>query len=97
MLAKWAVEAQFEAWRRAMQNNRSINPKFIARYEGIAAAYQYRYLARRAVYSRDWRRAMQYLGMSIQSAPSIAWLSPVKTFTTMAGVLYALIGRSESI
>lgn len=92
------VEAQFQAWRKAMRNNCQINPAFVERYEKIACAYQYRYLARRAVYSRDWRRALKYVASSIASAPSITWLSPIKTLTTCAGVLYALLSpRSELV
>ncbi|WP_373084802.1 glycosyltransferase family 2 protein [Zhongshania sp.] len=76
--ANW--RRQLESWERSVENNRKIDPVFIAKWEGLARAYQYRYLARRAVQSRDSESANTLLGLAYKSDSRIL----LKEFTTTA-------------
>ncbi len=63
--ANW--QNQLASWERSVECNRRIDAKFIARWESLARAYQYRYLARRAVQSRDAASARKLLTLAYRS------------------------------
>lgn len=83
--ANW--RRQLESWERSVENNRKIAPDFIAKWEGLARAYQYRYLARRAVQSRDSESATTLLGMAYKSNSLILLKEFGKTAVTTACTL----------
>ena len=70
-----------------------LAPDFFARHAGAARAYQYRYLARRAVTAGDGALALAHLRAAFASSWRPAWEEPVKTATTIAATaLLALAG-----
>jgi glycosyltransferase involved in cell wall biosynthesis len=83
--ANW--RRQLESWERSVENNRNIAPEFIAKWEGLARAYQYRYLARRAVQSRDSESATTLLGLAYKSNSLILLKEFGKTAVTTACTL----------
>ena len=89
-----ATDRQLASWERMIARLRPRNPAFFARYENAARAYQFRYLARRAVSSFDgdtaWDMALQSWNCSRH--PLVH--EPAKTLTTLgAAVILRLAGR----
>ena len=80
--ANW--RRQLESWERSVENNRTIDPAFVAKWEGLARAYQYRYLARRAVQSRDSASANTLLALAYKSDSRILFKEFTKTAVTTA-------------
>ncbi len=80
--ANW--RKQLAAWERSVECNRMIAPGFIAQTEGLARAFQYRYLARRAIQSRDAASARRLMYKSIQSNLRIISQDFMKTAVTAA-------------
>ncbi len=88
--ANW--KAQLASWERSVANNAKINKAFIQKWESLARAYQYRYLARRAVQSRDAVAASQLMQLAMQSDKRIFVKEFVKTTATLGStVLLSLL------
>ncbi|MBB93412.1 MAG: glucosyl transferase [Rhodobacteraceae bacterium] len=88
-----ATYKQLAAWERMVDKLTPLVPGFFARHAGGARAYQYRYLARRAVSSGDGALAIRHLRAGFAASARPAWEEPVKTATTCAGAaLLALAG-----
>lgn len=88
-----ATYKQFAAWERMVDKLTPLAPDFFARHAGAARAYQYRYLARRAVTAGDGALALAHLRAAFASSWRPAWEEPVKTATTIAATaLLALAG-----
>lgn len=75
---------QHETWERMMAKVREANPAFAALNERPARAYQLRYLARRAVSSRDGAVALGLLARASRQSAEPLLREPVKTLTTLA-------------
>ncbi|MFT5888285.1 MAG: glycosyltransferase involved in cell wall biosynthesis [Zhongshania sp.] len=67
--ANW--QNQLAAWEGSVEKNRQIDPDFVAKWESLARAYQYRYLARRAIQSRDASSARMLTLLAFRSNSSI--------------------------
>lgn len=97
------VNAQFAAWLRAVDNNRVIAPAFIDRWFDTAAAFQCRYLARRAVQSGDFRGAFTLLSRAFQYGGWSLTKDTRKTLGTLLGAFAvcilpgSVIGRLRSL
>ncbi|CAA0087005.1 UDP-Glc:alpha-D-GlcNAc-diphosphoundecaprenol beta-1,3-glucosyltransferase WfgD [Zhongshania aliphaticivorans] len=78
---------QLAAWERSVENNRGINPEFIAKWEALARAYQYRYLARRAIQSRDARSAKMLSALALKADSGILLRDFSRTAVTLACTL----------
>ena len=88
-----ATLKQLAAWERMVDKLTPIAPAFFARHAGAARAYQYRYLARRAVSSGDGAQALRHLRATFAASWRPAVEEPVKTATTVAAtLLLAVIG-----
>jgi glycosyltransferase involved in cell wall biosynthesis len=93
---------QLESWERFIAKTSAYAPAFIARWAPLARAYQYRYLARRAVRQGDPLMALQLLWRAISSTPRILLQEPVRTGVTLGAALVqallpdALYRRLES-
>jgi glycosyltransferase involved in cell wall biosynthesis len=88
---------QFRAWEFCMQKHLDSAPTKVAPFYNKARAYQYRYLARRAVQSRSTIAAISYLYKAFKSDASIVTEEPKKTLITVASaVLSVLPGRLYS-
>ncbi|MGH1444725.1 MAG: glycosyltransferase family 2 protein [Cognatishimia sp.] len=83
------TERQLASWENVINKLRPLHPRFFAQHEGAARAYQYRYLARRAVSSGRGIDAMRYLRLSWAQSAEPLWAEPRKTLITWAaaGVL----------
>lgn len=77
------IVRQFESWQQVIDKTEGYAPDFIARYEGIARAFQLRYLARRAIQMGDGGFAISLLRQSLAAAPVVFWREPNKTLTTL--------------
>lgn len=78
------VARQLESWERMIAKMAAIAPEFIAEYGDLARAYQLRYLARRAVSSRDGDVALRLMLRSIRCSLTPFRREPVKSLTTLA-------------
>ena len=81
------IDAQFKSWMIAQQKMRVYAPELIEQYGALAQAYQYRYLARRAIRSCDMRSALRMSARSLITAPSILIREPVRTITTLGATI----------
>jgi glycosyltransferase involved in cell wall biosynthesis len=78
-----ALERQLETWERGIDKLRALNPAFFARHEGAARAYQYRYLARRAVSNGQMHSARALMRKALASSPRPLLEEPAKTLATL--------------
>ncbi len=79
--ANW--KNQLASWERSVSNNARINVDFIVKWENLARAYQYRYLARRAVQSRDAQAAAELIKRALRSDASIVLREFGRTTATL--------------
>lgn len=87
-----ALDKQLASWERVVAKSRTYANEFVQENVDAARAYQYRYLARRAVRSNDPVRALSLIGKSLQSYPGIVIEEPGRTLATLgAAVLRGLI------
>lgn len=82
---------QFCAWEFCMQKHLEASPNEVAQFYQKARAYQYRYLARRAVQSRSTSNAISYLYKAFKSDASILTEEPSKTLITVASALLSVL------
>lgn len=88
------ISKQLESWEKMVVKTAGYAPDFIARWGRLARAYQLRYLARRAVRSRDGRLALRLLGRSLAANWSISLREPRRTLATLgAASLLSLLPR----
>ncbi|MCF1502428.1 glycosyltransferase family 2 protein [Afifella sp. H1R] len=88
------VEAQYDTWCRMKDKIAAISPMLVRRHGAAATAYQLRYLARRAVSSRDGKRAARFMRRSIWASRRPLREEPIKTMVTWsAAELLSLFGR----
>ena len=80
------VEKQFESWLRMLNKTAGYAPDLIATWGNKAKAYQYRYLARRAVRSQDIDRAFELITRALQTHWQIIIEEPRRTLLTIAAV-----------
>lgn len=62
------LEKQFANWQVIEKKHAARHGDFFEKWEPVARSYQYRYLARRAIQSRDRRQAFKMLKKSFQSS-----------------------------
>ncbi len=86
------LKAQYESWNRAINKTRTYAPELLDRWENRARAYQLRYLARRAIRSRDAKLSSKMITQSIRTDPGILLQEPARTLITLccAGLLLLL-------
>ena len=81
------LDAQYESWTRAIDKARVYAPDVVGAFEPLARAYQFRYLARRAVRVRDGEKALALVGKALESDASILWREPRRTLVTAAAAV----------
>lgn len=84
---------QYSAWKFCMQKHLKSSPSLVLPHYKKAQAYQYRYLARRAIQSRCRKSALLYLAKSFKSDVSIIIEEPKKTLVTLASALLSLMPK----
>jgi len=82
-----ATDKQLASWERMVTKLTPVAPDFFAAHAPGARAYQLRYLARRAISSRDGGRASTLVGTALRQSPRPLWEEPIKTGTTLAAAL----------
>lgn len=80
------VEKQFESWLRMLQKTAGYAPALVDQWGDKAKAYQYRYLARRAVRSQDIDRAFGLVVCALRTHWQIVIEEPRRTALTIAAV-----------
>ena len=86
------VDKQLESWEKVINKIDCYSSGFEKKYVKMAKAYQYRYLARRAIRSRDAITAVRLVNKAITTDISILSNEPGKTMVTFvcAYLLYVL-------
>lgn len=92
-----SIEQQLASWERMVAKLTHLNPEFFQRHSPAARAYQYRYLARRAVSLTlpDVARAMVFDSLRMSRRPLVE--EPVKTVTTLLAALVLTRGGAVRI
>lgn len=86
------IERQFATWERMIAKTATYAPEFVARWGGLARAFQLRYAARRCVRSGDGKSALMLLRRAFRANPGLLVRSPVRTLVTLgAAVLQNLL------
>lgn len=78
---------QYASWQCAIDKARSYAPKLVAAHEDAAAAYQLRYLARRAIQLGDYAFARALTRQAIRRHPAILIEEPRKSAVTALAAL----------
>lgn len=81
-----SVDRQLASWEAFFAKSSGYAPGLLRNYGGLARAYQYRYLARRAVWSREPRTAARLLIRALGSDWRIALYEPARTLLTCGAV-----------
>ncbi|MGV6839309.1 MAG: glycosyltransferase family 2 protein [Planktomarina sp.] len=77
------TDNQLAAWERMVDKLTPLNPDFFKRNAPIARAYQYRYLARRAISDGNAEMAGKWVKKSLGASFKPLWEEPKKTFVTV--------------
>jgi glycosyltransferase involved in cell wall biosynthesis len=81
------INKQFKSWEKAQEKMSAYAPELIKQHGVLAKAYQYRYLARRAVRSGDIKGALRMSVKSLLSHPSILIKDPSRTLVTLGATI----------
>jgi glycosyltransferase involved in cell wall biosynthesis len=88
------TERQLASWENMVNKLRPIAPDFFAKHEMAARAYQYRYLARRAISDLDGERGLELMIESLRVSFLPMLEEPIKTAQTLiAATVLRLIGK----
>ena len=92
------IDNQLESWNNVIKKIDTYSPHFASKYVQIAKAYQYRYLSRRAIHSRDSKTAIQLIKKSLRSDFRILFYEPRRTVLTLicAYLIYLLPKKTYS-
>lgn len=75
---------QLESWEKVIEKTRSYAPELIARSEKAARAYNFRYLAQRAVMLKANSMAVEFINRALVTCWYIILEEPRRTFLTLA-------------
>lgn len=78
------LDNQYQAWLYSVEQNMQIDKAFIDQWFPLAAAYQKRYLARRAIQARNSLTALKLLRQALFMSPRILVEEPKRTLITFA-------------
>lgn len=81
------IVRQFESWQRVIEKTRRYAPDLIAQHGDAAAAYQLRYLARRAIQLGDYSFARSLTAQAIRRHPAILLEEPMKSAVTACAAM----------
>lgn len=88
------LEKQFASWTFAMSKNERSNKELFKQLLPLARAYQYRYLARRAIRSGESYHALKLIHKALFEQPKIMLEEPKRTLLTYACAILSLLPRS---
>jgi hypothetical protein len=91
-----STDRQCVAWENMVTKLTPLAPEFFARHTPTARAYQFRYLARRAISDLDADRARRFLRASFKHSKRPLFEEPIKsTVTVAAALVLAVVGRQS--
>jgi len=86
---------QLESWERVIAKTRTYAPQLLAKWESLARAYQYRYLARRAIRNKDGKAAIQLINRALVTNWKILIYEPQRSILTIcAAYLMGILPKS---
>lgn len=86
---------QLDSWEKAIAKTRTYAPDFMAKWESLARAYQFRYLARRAIRNKDGKAAINLVNRALASNAKILIYEPMRSLLTIfAAYLIWMLPRS---
>ena len=88
------LSKQYASWHLAMQKNQAGHTHFFKQYLPLARAYQFRYLARRAIRSGDAWQAIKLVHKALFADPKIIIEEPARTLVTYACALMSILPHS---
>jgi glycosyltransferase involved in cell wall biosynthesis len=88
------VKNQYDNWCLAVKKNIVGNEEFFKRYSTLAKAYQFRYLARRAIRSGNSWSAIKLIHQALITHPGIIAEEPLRTLSTFGCALISILPRS---
>jgi glycosyltransferase involved in cell wall biosynthesis len=81
-----SVYKQLDSWEKVIEKTRTYAPELVAQWENPARAYQYRYLARRAITLKDGKTAAKLFHQALATHWRILLEEPSRTILTAAAV-----------
>lgn len=81
-----SVFKQLDSWEKVIEKTRTYAPDLVAQWENPARAYQYRYLARRAITLKDGSTAVKLFHQALATHWRILVEEPRRTLLTGAAV-----------
>ncbi len=81
-----SVFKQLDSWEQVIEKTRSYAPELVAQWENPARAYQYRYLARRALTLKDGATAVKLFHRALATHWRILLEEPRRTLLTWVAV-----------
>ena len=90
------LDPQFASWRRMMRKVAAIAPEFAGKHGPTALAYQLRYLARRAISSRNGAEALRLIAKMLRASREPLVREPVKTVTTLVAAMALALGGANA-
>lgn len=88
------LQKQFASWQFAVQQNTQGHEDFMQQWQSLAEAYQYRYLARRAVQSGNAKEAIRLSFKAISTDYRVVVEEPQRTFLTCGCALLSVLPQS---
>ncbi|WP_075187223.1 glycosyltransferase family 2 protein [Teredinibacter haidensis] len=88
------LDKQFEAWNKSVLKNQHLNPAFFKQWYSLAEAYQKRYLARRAIQSRNSIKALSLSFSALLSNWRIVKFEPARTLVTLGCSFLTLLPKA---
>lgn len=77
------LDKQFASWQHAVMLNKNLDPNFFKQFYSLAKAYQFRYLARRAIQSKNKFTAFKLIHQAIYCNYRIIFQEPNRTIMTL--------------
>lgn len=77
------LEKQYQSWQIVRDKAARYAPELLERHGSLAEAYQLRYLARRAVHSRDAEQALSLMRRALRKDWRIALYEPLRTLSSL--------------
>lgn len=81
------LDKQFQSWELFISKAKAYAPITIHHSYSLAKAFQYRYLARRAIRSKDGSNALSYISKAFSSQPSLLLRDPIRTSLTLSAAI----------
>ncbi len=92
-----STDHQHSAWENMVAKLTPIAPDFFARYAPVARAYQFRYLARRAISELDAGRAKRLMAASLTQSKVPLIEEPIKSCVTIAATVVLAFGGRQAL